>query len=69
MAGEPTPSYPEFREAAAQDAITGTKLARVGADDIEFEDAAAGPILRSADGTRWRILVDSNGMYTATEVT
>ena len=68
MAGEPTASYPEFRAAAAQDAITRAMLPLSGASDIEFTAATVGPILRSADGTRWQILVDDNGSYTTEEV-
>jgi len=63
MAGEPTPDSPEFREAYAQDAISNTKVDSVGDDDIEFLDATKGPILRSANGTRYRITVDNYGRY------
>jgi len=69
MAGEPTESYPEFREANAQDAIDNTHVDLVGSSDVEFLSATVGPILRSANGKRWQILVNNNGLYTATEVT
>ncbi|MFA5436811.1 MAG: hypothetical protein WC372_12305 [Candidatus Neomarinimicrobiota bacterium] len=65
----PTPSYPEFRERYAQDAIDNRKVPLVGSGDVEWLTAAIGPILTSADGTRWRILIDNLGRYTTEAVT
>jgi hypothetical protein len=38
-----------------------TKAALVGASDIEITDAAKGIILRSPNGSRWRLTVDNAG--------
>jgi len=53
----------------ALDELADAKVHKVGNDDVEFTLATVGPILRSANGKRWRILVDNDGIYSTTEVT
>ncbi len=66
---KPTPAYPEFREAVAQDAIDRNKVPLVGAREVEFILSTVGPIFRSPDGTRWRVTVDNLGRYLTEAVT
>ena len=48
---------------------TGTPLVRVGANgELEITEAAAGAVLRSSDGARWRITVGTDGALTTTAV-
>ena len=69
MAGEPTASYPEFREAYAQTAVDNALLLLLGADDIEFTLSTVGFIFRSANGKRWRLKLSADGIPTTSEVT
>jgi hypothetical protein len=60
--------------AIAQSAVTdlatdlGNKADKSGASDIEITDAAKGIILKSANGTRYRITVDNDGSLTTSAV-
>jgi len=54
--------------AEALDALADDKLFSAGADDCEWSSADVGPILRSPDGTRFRVGLDDSGLLTTTEV-
>jgi hypothetical protein len=45
------------------------KADKVGADDLEITDATKGVILRSSNGTRFRITIDDNGTLTTEDLT
>jgi hypothetical protein len=47
----------------------GNKADKTGTSDIEITDATKGVILKSANGTRYRITVDNDGSLTTTAVT
>ena len=48
--------------------LTPAPLPQVGLDDIEITDPRKGLILRSPNGTRYRVTVQDNGALTTTKV-
>ena len=52
---------------ATQTALDG-KVAKITSEDIEITDATKGVILKSANGTRYRITVDNDGSLTTTAI-
>lgn len=62
----PTPTI--GAQAANKDYVDTTKVSFVGASDIEITDATKGVILRSPNGTRYRITVSDAGVLTTTSI-
>lgn len=46
----------------------GNKADQVGSTDIEITDATKGVILKSANGTRWRVTIDNDGSLRTTSI-
>lgn len=49
-------------------ATTSTAQVAVGPRDIEVQDAAKGVVLKSPDGSRWRIKIDNAGVISGTKL-
>ena len=61
--GTPSRDFLEYMRSLDADSV-----GRVGSNDIEITDSSKGLILRSPNGTRWRLGVSNAGVLTATVV-
>lgn len=67
-AGASTSTWLRSVALGADTTVSANDQVMVGGRDVEITDAAKGVVLRSPDGTRWRITVDNSGNLSTTSL-